>query len=406
MAAKCAYDIKLGKMLQTSPVAPTDQEVPYLKSASIQWAGVRADPSNRMWASRSDVLSLEIRTGDLLVCEGGDVGRCAIYRGPSGYIFQNSVHRVRARTGSDVRFFRYILEALHASGWLDVLCNKATIRHFTGDKLGALEVPSPSLEDQCRIADFLDVETARIDALKAARGKMRELLVLRRKRLVEAVLGLVRDGNDKNMVPLKYLVEKITVGIVITPARWYVESGGVPALRGLNVRPGVIDTSDLVKISDLGHAENFKSRLEVGDVVVVRTGQAGAAAMVPQDFAGANCIDLILVRPGNQISPRYLEYVLNSSYASGQVAENSVGSIQAHFNVGAMKQLPIPSIPIDRQVEIVAELDEAMAHLESLEEKLDDQDRLLAERRQALITAAVTGQLDVTTARPTYDRDL
>jgi type I restriction enzyme S subunit len=153
-----------------------------------------------------------------------------------------------------------------------------------------------------------------------------------------------------------------------------------------------------VRISADGHAENLKSRLRRGDIVIVRTGKAGAAAVVPAAFDGANCIDLIAIRPGGRVSPEYLQYVLNSDYARERISEHAVGSIQAHFNVGAMKQLPIPAVPRGSQDTIVKALDEKVGAIDRLLERLVTQESLLAERRTAIITAAVTGQFDVSTA--------
>ncbi|MGY5059131.1 restriction endonuclease subunit S [Streptomyces sp. 900105755] len=289
-----------------------------------------------------------------------------------------------------------VVQRLRGIGSVD-LGNVRTPR-INPDDFGAIEIPVPSMEEQRRIADFLDVETARIDQLTLKRRQMRSLLTLKRERVIESTLGLEREKTTDGLVPLKYVVADVTVGIVITPAKWYVETGGTPALRGLNVKPGFINTSDLVQISAEGHAENRKSRLNTGDVVVVRTGQTGAAAVVPAELDGANCIDLIVVRPGRNLSPRYLQYVLNSDYASARVTEHSVGSIQAHFNVGAMKQIPIPSIPRTEQDEIVRLLDVRVSALDLLHRKLDRQEQLLTEHRQALVTAAVTGQFDVSTA--------
>lgn len=292
------------------------------------------------------------------------------------------------------RYTYYLL----MSARLPELASKTAQPLLTASAVAGLRFPIPPLEEQRRIADFLDAETARIDQLALKRRQMRRLLTLKRERVIESTLGLERAQTANGLVPLKYLVADVTVGIVITPAKWYVEAGGTPALRGLNVKPGFISTGDLVQISAEGHAENRKSRLNTGDVVVVRTGQAGAAAVVPAELDGANCIDLIVVRPGRKLSPRYLQYVLNSDYAGARVTEHSVGSIQAHFNVGAMKQIPIPSIPRTEQEEIVRLLDIRVGALDLLHRKLDHQEQLLTERRQALITAAVTGQFDVSTA--------
>ncbi|MGW7297508.1 restriction endonuclease subunit S [Streptomyces sp. NPDC054829] len=309
-----------------------------------------------------------------------------------GYDLRVTPHRV------DSRFAAYTLLSTVALDQIRLASTRAAQPHLNAEELGEIGMWLPSAEEQHRIADFLDAETARIDQLVLKRRKMRSLVTLKRERVIESTLGIERARKSDSLVPLKYLVADVTVGIVITPAKWYVEAGGTPALRGLNVKPGFISTSDLVQISAKGHAENRKSRLNTGDVVVVRTGQAGAAAAVPAELDGANCIDLIVVRPGRKLSPMYLQYVLNSDYASARIAEHSVGSIQAHFNVGAMKQIPIPSIPRTEQDEIVRLLDIRVGALDLLHRKLDHQEQLLTERRQALITAAVTGQFDVTTA--------
>ncbi|WP_173263672.1 restriction endonuclease subunit S [Streptomyces pacificus] len=322
-----------------------------------------------------------------------------LFEGPEKSVCSNFCARLSPAAGVDPRFLTYVLAAAYGQGLTQSAIKQTTgIQNLdTGTFFSSLWA-YPRQEEQCRIADFLDAETARIDGLVTRRREMTDLLALKRERVVELALGLEHDSHAHDMAPLKYLVEGITVGIVITPAKWYVESGGTPALRGLNVRPGVIEDSDLVRISDEGDAENVKSRLRAGDVVVVRTGQAGAAAVVPPHLAGANCIDLIVVRPGRSMAPRYLEYVLNSQYAQAHVSEHAVGSIQAHFNIGSMKKIPVPSLPLARQERIVKALDERVAGLDALKDKFQQQGQMLAERRQALITAAVTGQFDVSTA--------
>ncbi|MEV6492472.1 hypothetical protein AB0M20_28205 [Actinoplanes sp. NPDC051633] len=264
------------------------------------------------------------------------------------------------------------------------------------DEFRSLPMLLPPIDEQRRIADFLDTETRRIDEVRAARQRIVGLMVLKRDRVID---GLVGGGQSVDrFVPLKYLVSSVSVGIVITPAAWYVPTEGVPALRGMNVRPGRIDASDLIQISHEGHLLHRKSRLHAGDLVVVRTGQAGAAAVVPPELDGVNCIDLVIVRPGAALVSKFAEYLLNSSYAKRRVSEFSVGSIQAHFNVAAMKAMPVPRYSVCEQERIVSDIEKAVEPIEQSVSRMREQDRLLVERRQALITAAVTGQIDVTTA--------
>jgi type I restriction enzyme S subunit len=334
----------------------------------------------------------------------GTLGRVGYFNGaPDGIPCMADSHVTVVRTKSDElnpRFAYYWLSSQPFQEYVyTALAVGATNQiELNREGLGDTSVPVPPLKEQHRIANFLDAETSQINAVAAKRHKAKDLLSLKRNRIIDTELGFDGRESIRELTPLKYLAEEITVGIVITPAKWYVEDGGVPALRGLNVKPGRITTEDLTCISHEGHSENRKSRLRDGDIVIVRTGQAGAAAVVPASLDGANCIDLILIRPGSKLSPAYLEYVLNSDYTSERISEHSVGSIQAHFNVGAMKQIPIPSLSRSEQDAIVKSLDRKVGRIDQLLGKLKAQEALLAERRQALITAAVTGQIDVSTA--------
>lgn len=95
-AAKRGYSIQLGKMIQNRAIGPSDREVPYLKAQHVQWFLVRLNESPKMWASPREIEQFGIRQGDLLVCEGGEGGRCGLVGAiESGFIIQNALHRVR-----------------------------------------------------------------------------------------------------------------------------------------------------------------------------------------------------------------------------------------------------------------------------------------------------------------------
>lgn len=258
--------------------------------------------------------------------------------------------------------------------------------------LKRLPLALPSITEQRAIADYLDRETAQIDAFIAKNEELVALLIQRRRAAIDQVL--LQAGASAATVPLKRAVGDVTVGIVITPARWYADAG-VPALRSLNVRPGVISVDDLVYLTPEGDEVNRKSRLRAGDVVVVRTGQAGTAAVVPQELDGANAIDLLIVRPGAGVVPSFLAHFLNSGSTSRLIAHGSVGSIQGHFNVGSLRELPIPSIDLRAQLQAVGRLDELAATTDKALTTARRGIALARERRAALISAAVTGKIDV-----------
>ena len=135
------------------------------------------------------------------------------------------------------------------------------------------------------------------------------------------------------------------------PASHYTDlPSGIPALRSLNVFPGRFDLSELVRLSPGGHKQNAKSELIAGDVVVVRTGRPGDAAVVSEAVSGMNLIDLILVRPKPELLPEYLVEFLNSAYGRRRIYRGSAGTAQQHFNVTEFERLdlPLPSLADQR----------------------------------------------------------
>ena len=115
-------------------------------------------------------------------------------------IFQNSLHRLRMHIDGDLRYIRYALQAVRASGWLDVLCNRTTFGHLTVEKLRQLRIPWPLPSEQRMIADYLDAETGRIDDLISKKRRLSGLLESRLIALAEdAVKG--SDGDKATGIP-------------------------------------------------------------------------------------------------------------------------------------------------------------------------------------------------------------
>jgi type I restriction enzyme S subunit len=275
--------------------------------------------------------------------------------------------------------------------------------------------PFPPFNEQTQIARFLDYETAKIDRLIEKQQKLIALLKEKRQAVISHAVtkGLNPDAPMKDSgvewlgkVPahwevsqLGYLTPEVTVGIVVTPSKYYVESG-VPCLRSLNVRPGHIRTEELVYVSATSNDLHSKSKIFEGDVVIVRTGQPGTAARVTNAFDGCNCIDLLIVRQTPRLRTEFLVYLLNSESTSIQIAAGSGGAIQQHFNVGSAKKLRVLVPPVSEQEEIAESLRRRVKGLDELTSRAETQELLLLERRTALISAAVTGKIDVRGWKP------
>ena len=149
------------------------------------------------------------------------------------------------------------------------------------------------------------------------------------------------------LAPCEKLCDMITVGVVVKPASHYV-SKGVPAFRSFNVREDCLETNDLVFFSEEHNDKKLaKSKLRTGDVLVVRTGYPGTSCVVPKEYDGSNCIDLVIVRPkGGVIRSGFLSRFFNAPAGKSQAVASKHGLAQQHLNVSAVKRtlVPVPSL--------------------------------------------------------------
>ncbi|WP_319436171.1 restriction endonuclease subunit S [Mycobacterium sp. RTGN5] len=287
------------------------------------------------------------------------------------------------------RYFFYYLSGLFAAVALDGSA-KTTVDSLRMPLIKGFQLTFPSSgTDQREIVEFLDRETAKIDALIGKQERLIATLQERRGAVADQLL------NPPGLIlPLKRIVADVTVGIVVTPSAWYADEG-VPALRGLNIRPGLVTSEDLVYLTPEGDALHAKSRLCAGDVVMVRTGQAGSAAVIPNQLSGANAIDLLIIRPGAKADPDFLAAYFNAPSTREKIAHGSVGAIQGHFNVSALRELEFPSIDIAEQRRRAEHWSIQACNIDALIEKTETFIELSREYRSALITDVVTGKIDV-----------
>ena len=161
---KRAFIVKLGKMLQPDQKDETDVIKKYLKASNLTWDGVK-DIDNEMWFSKNDLKKLKLEIGDLLVAEGGDVGKSCIFDSNEEFYYQNSVNRVRGQKNNANKFLYYWLFTLKYSGYIDILCNKSTIAHFTAEKLNETILLLPDSVEQNEIIAYLERENGKINQL-------------------------------------------------------------------------------------------------------------------------------------------------------------------------------------------------------------------------------------------------
>ena len=407
-AVKINYLMQLGKMLQNDASALSDVEVSYLKAQHVNWNRVTTDGLPKMWASPSELKNYGVQNGDLLVCEGGEVGRAAILEGlDEPAIIQNAIHRIRGTASGDIRFFSYLLKNIADAGWFAILCNKATIAHLTVDKLGAIQIPIPSLAEQQKIAAFLDWKTSQIDALIAKKQTL--LQKLKEKRLAvitQAVTkGLNPDAPMRNsgsawlgavpthwdVKPVKYLTRIVRGQFSHRPRNdpaFY--DGEYPFVQtGDIARAGKFVTSYSQTLNELGLSvsRQFPAR------TLVMTIAANIGDMAIIDFAACFPDSIVGFIPEEEVDLDFLYFMFIAM--KQRLMMTAVLNTQLNLNIDRIASIETVAPPHNEQIRIVALLDEEVRRSDLLMEKAQSAITCLTAYRSALITAATTGKIDV-----------
>ena len=279
---------------------------------------------------------------------------------------------------------------------------------MTGVQTCAL--PISPIEEQRRIADFLDAETSRIDALLQARGKQRSALAEREVSVIARMLSggaSVDTGRPTGWPWLPHIPTNWSVGPVY--AYYAVDLGKTlnkerssgpnqkPYLRNANIHWYEIDISDVATMT-FEPEEHHRYLLRPGDLLVCEGG-AGVAEAAVWDGRIQECFyqnSLHRVRSISHLPPEWLMYWLKLAKHVGLfAAEGNIATIP-HLTREQLRSYRIP-IPSNGH-ELTARTTKQITHIKEIDASLKRAQELLAERRRALITAAVTGEFDVSTA--------
>jgi type I restriction enzyme S subunit len=405
----------------TAPNYVDDGPVRVIGQAANQTSGVNWTRT-RFHASDVGVSRLKglLIPGDILVNSTGTgtLGRVGQYvGGPDGRpcIADGHITVVRANTEfAHPRFLYYTLSSqpFYDRIYAEMVVGATNQIELSTEKLSRAPIPLPPLEEQRRIADFLDTEIDRIDRLiRLVRSTVDKLLERRAATVYSLVTGASAwDKRESGLpwvraLPSHWVSVKLSLvarmGSGHTPSRsrpefWvdciipWITTGEVSQVRDDRVEE-ITHTREM--ISELGLANSAAELCPAGTVVLCRTASAGYSAVMGRHMATSQ--DFVTWQCGPKLDPYYLLWTLRAMRADllGRLA---IGSTHKTIYVPDLQMLRIPLPPIAEQRDIVSAIREANSKVDRAVDALRQQILLLAERKQALIAEAVTGKFDVT----------
>jgi type I restriction enzyme S subunit len=367
-------------------------------------------------ASEEQVARFTLRAGDTIITKDSETAddiAIAAYvpEDLPGVVCGYHLSMVRPKGSTCGAFVKRWFDSLYAKARFAVAANGLTRVGLGQYAIDNVEMAFPPPHEQEAIATFLDRETAKIDALVGEQEKL--IAVLKEKR--QAVISQAVTRGLDSTVPMKdsgveWLGEvpehwevrriasistKITNGYV-GPTRDILVEDGVRYLQSLHIKNNRIDFHQPYFVTEEWSRVHQKSILHHGDVLIVQTGDIGQVAVVPPEYDGCNCHALIIVSPAESVlKGEWLAGVLDSDYGLHSLLSIQTGALHPHLNCGNVRDIYIPLPPLNEQGEILEFLNSRLKGFASLISEAEALISLLRERRTGLISAAVTGQIDV-----------
>ena len=365
-----AFEIQQGKQVSKKN-REGDNQRSFLRTKNVFWSRFELEELDHMNFTAAEEARLKLQNGDLLLCEGGDIGRAALWQGDiEDCYYQNHLHRLRVIGDSaDPQYAVYwFWYAFAVAGLYFGRGNVTTIPNLSKSKLSELPMALPELPEQKKIAHVLSTVQRAIEAQEKIIQATTELKKALMQKLFteglhgepqkETEIGLVPESWD--VVPLETKAESFVYG---TSVKCGYESEGRPVLRIPNVIGGEVDIDDL-KFGQPKQNELGKLKLEVGDLLFVRTNgvkeNAGRCSIFNGELADCYFASyLIRVRLDRQILiPEFLNEYSRTEAGVSMLSGRSVRTADGKFNInsGTLKTMLVPVPGVDEQLEIADSL--------------------------------------------------
>lgn len=411
----------LGKTLNKNTDVGEDKA--YLCSINVYWTGIDLNNVKHAKFSTNDISKYRLQDGDLLICEGGDIGRAAIWHGNSEMYYQNALHRVRFYGNISQQYFLYVLMLLKRNGTLENVSKGMTIKHLVQESLYSIIFPIPPLAEQHRIVARVDELMAKIDELEKVENELNALHKAFPGDMKAALLQAAMQGKlteqlreDGNVDELLLAIEKERNELIAkkeikkddlenltdipfdVPESWRwvklnniviknIKRGKSPTYapnshilvfaQKCNTKAGYINM-DLALFLDEDKAKKYPNSeyMQDADTVINSTGN-GTLGRVgfyresdnPRHFPVVPDSHVTVVRTSSKLNKKYVMYCLK--YFQPYFEKKCTGSTnQTELGVDIVKNLPFPVPPIKEQQRIVERLDKLLPLCDSLEEKL------------------------------------
>ncbi len=394
----------LGKTL--NKVSDTGELCPYLCSINVYWEGIKLSTVKEAFFTQAEKEKYLLQKGDLLICEGGDAGRCAVWDNDATMYYQNALHRVRFYGDICVAFFRDIFESYKSNGEIKSRCKGETIQHLVQGELYNMVFPLPPLAEQKRIVAKIEELLPLIDRYEKAWGRLEEFnrrfpADMQKSLLQMAIQGklveqrpeegtgeelyrqiqaekqrLIKEGKIKKEKPLPEIAEDEVPFEIPESWKWCRFGSIILLLSGTDFKPeeynaqgkGTVYITGASCLSERGviqcrWTESPRIIASRGDVLLVCKG-SGYGKTVLCDVAAAHIARQIMaIKKLQNLDMNFVMHFLQASLK--RIKGNGQGIIPG-IDRGSIQTMAFPLPPLVEQKRIVAKLEELLPLCEKM----------------------------------------
>lgn len=375
-----------------------DDGIPMLATPDIKRQDIAYSDANKITAQRyQESPEIMLAAGDVLLTkDGSTIGTVNVVRDLPGPATVNGSIAVLTPTGAlDGRYLYWFIASAYAQALFDRLRGGMGVPHLFQRDINRIAMPLPPLDEQRAIADFLDRESARIETLIEEQQRLIELLQERR------IAALSKYTGSGQFIPLGRVLTYIRQGSSPTCEPWPAD--GINEWAVLKVgcsNTGRFQPLENKRLPDTT-APQPENAVRNGEIVMSRSNTkdlVGCASVVDASYPRLLLSDLTYgLGVSDLADSRYLAYSMASSQCRHSIASMSKGSSPSMQKISQrdVREIPVHLPTLDEQHRIVAFLDDQTSKIDNLIAETEKFIELSRERRAALITAAVTGQIDV-----------
>lgn len=382
------FDTHLGKMLNQAAKLQTPQ-YKYLGNSDIKWGNINVLELKTMYFSEKEKTKFTLKIGDILMCEGGEVGRCSIWNSTvSNIYYQKALHRLRSRGDIIPEYFYNYMCFIAGTKTLDNLTTRTSIAHLTQDKLLKIPIKTPPLPEQFKIAKILSVWDKAISTTERLIKNSKQ----QKKALMQQLLTGKKRLLDESGEPFKGEWEVVTIGSTSkcfsggTPSRSKEEyyGGDIPWITSGKLNDRFVSSVNEY-ISELGLNNSSAKVVKNGSLLIAMYGAtAGKVAINKLNGATVNQAVLAL-EPNEKFHDLFLFYLFEVEMVK---ALKLVQGGQPNLSAAIIKGIKIKHPLLTEQRRIAAILTNTDKEVELLEQQLAD----FKQEKKALMQQLLTGK--------------